>query len=128
MKSAGEELRLAVVRVCVGRVISHQLLQEVITIRDDHRVRWRLRGIDFPRLVIFCIPRVGMIDFWRADLDPVGIRTKILNVIADPTRRRLPVTAQEVAMAIHTAYPGLGGIDALVDEAGQVRVRKATIQ
>lgn len=126
--AAAEELRQAAVTLCVGRVISRQLLEQVIEMRDDHRTRWRLRGVDFPYMVIFCIPRVGMIDFWRADLDPAGIRTKIINLISDPTRRRLPVSAQEVAQAIHAAYPDLGGIDALADESGQVRVRRATIQ
>lgn len=126
--AAADDLRQATVAICAGRVISRDLLTDVINLRSDHRTKWRLRGVDFPYMVIFCIPRVGVIDFWRADLDPDGIRTKILNFITDPTRRRLPVTPTEIAAAIRAAYPYLSDIGSLVDEAAQARIRKVTIQ
>jgi hypothetical protein len=107
--------------VTAGRVPSRMLYEDVIKVRDDHRTEWRVKGVDFPHLVIFAVPRLRIMELWRADLDYASIRTKMMNlVMAAPE-----VTMQELALALQSAYPDFGQ-RAIVDEGEAIveRVRR----
>ncbi len=57
--------------------------------------------MDFPALVLIAVPRLRVMEYWRADLDMSSIRVKMMNlVMAYPT-----VTIRELAIALNAAYP-----------------------
>jgi hypothetical protein len=111
MVAAYFELKAYLQRVTTGRYPSRQLYADIIQVRDDHRARWRARGVDFPLLVMFSVPRLLVIEYWRADLDFASIRVKLMNfVMLYPT-----VTPKELASALKAAYPDFAD-RALTDE------------
>lgn len=120
MLAAQRQLTARLAFITAGRAPSRLLYEDVIRCRDDHRTRWRLRGVDFPTMVIFAVPRLMIMELWRADLDPTSIRVKMLNVtMAFPT-----VTPRELSVALRAAYPD-GPISMLVDEGEAMTKRIA---
>ena len=104
--------------ITAGRHPSRTLFDDVMKTRDDHRVTWRLRGVDFPHLVIFVVPRLRIMELWRADLGLESIRVKLLNVVlAFPT-----VTPRELSLALTGAYPDFRN-RALTDEGEKMSSR-----
>lgn len=75
----------------------------------QHRAECRTKGIDFPVLVALVVPRLGVVEFVRADLDISSIRIKIVNFVRFNPR----ATMEEVMMAFKTAYPDLRPGDVL---------------
>lgn len=118
MVAAQRELEQALGLATRGKQPSSSLFAELITIRDDHRLKWRLRGVDFPKMVFFVVPRLRVLELWRNDLDLSSIRTKVMNVaLAFPA-----VTPEELAAGLRAAYPGLRSRE-LTDE-GEALVRR----
>jgi hypothetical protein len=76
----------------------------------QHRAECRTKGIDFPVLVALVVPRLGIVEFVRADLDITSIRTKIVNFVRFNPR----VSMDEVVLAFRTAYPDLRPDDVLM--------------
>ena len=123
MVAAYFELKSYLQRVTIGRYPSRQLYADIIQVRDDHRARWRAKGVDFPLLAMFSVPRLRVIEYWRADLDFASIRIKLMNfVMLYPS-----VTPRELEMALRAAYPDFGA-RALTDEGeamlGRIMARK----
>ncbi len=75
---------------------------QVLAARDEHRAAWRTRGVDFPLMVIISVPRLRIIELWRADLGDVSIWTKIVNLCWSR-----PVSINEVVVAVRAAYPSI---------------------
>jgi hypothetical protein len=90
-------------KIVQGRPITKPLIDEVMDAIKHHRNEWRTRGVDFPTLVLICIPRLGVLEFARADLDIASIRIKIVNVV----RMNPAATKIEVVDAFCAAYPDL---------------------
>lgn len=90
-------------RVVSGRKVTKPLIDEVMDAVKQHRNEWRARGVDFPTLVLLCIPRLGVLEFARADLDLASLRIKVVNVV----RANPGATMQEVVAAFRAAYPDL---------------------
>jgi hypothetical protein len=119
MQEAAADLAARVNRLTVGKVITNQLLGVAEQLIYDHRVCWKHRGVDFPRMVIFCVPRIGIIDLARADLDIGSIRTYVLNFV----NAHKQVMPQEVADAVVSAWQVRPG--ALIEEGVHVETRRA---
>lgn len=85
--------------------IDRETLRRVIETRDEHRRAWRLRGVDFPHLVLVCIQRLGTnnLELWREDLDLKNLRVKVVNLV----RAHPSITPHEIAAALGAAYPRL---------------------
>lgn len=92
--------RLALV---VGGQVNKSLVDRMSSIVKDHRDEWRARGVDFPVLRALVVPRLGIIDWVRADSDIKSTRIKILNFV----RLNPRATMQEVVAAFIGAYPDL---------------------
>ena len=123
MAAAYFELKAYLHRVTIGRRLSRQLYADIIQVRDDHRARWRAKGVDFPLLAIFSVPRLLVIEYWRADLDFASIRVKLMNfVMSYPT-----VTPRELSIALRAAYPDFAN-RALTDEGEVMLGRIASRQ
>jgi len=68
-----------------------------------HRITCRRNGVDFPEVVVIGLPRSNTIYVRRRDLNKDGIANLVIHMTkADP-----PPTAEEIAIAIHRAYPGV---------------------
>ena len=103
MARAFFDLKGRLAAVSAGRYPSRSLFADLIQVRDDHRARWRASGVDFPATVLVSVPRLLLIEYWRADLDFASIRVKTMNlVMAHPT-----VTVPELTAALRAAYPDL---------------------
>jgi len=90
-------------RVVEGRTINKNLIDEVMDAVKHHRQEWRARGVDFPTLVMLCVPRIGVLEFARADLDIASLRIKVVNFV----RANPAATMVEVVAAFRAAYPDL---------------------
>lgn len=83
--------------------VNLEYYQQVMQARDLHRTAWRLRGVDFPRLVLVGLSRLNVVELWRADLTLPNIRIKVVNLVrAYPT-----VTSREIVAALRAAYPDI---------------------
>jgi hypothetical protein len=91
------------------RQLTGSVLNELNDLIERHRQQCRLKGIDFPRLVVLCVPRLGTLDYKRADLDIAAIKVAIVNFV----RENPEATMQEVVAAFMMAYPGLHPDDVL---------------
>jgi hypothetical protein len=89
--------------------LNQSLLDKMFGIIKEHREQCLVRGVDFPVLVALAIPRLGAIDFKRADLDIASIRMAIVNF----TRMHPQATMQEIVAAFRAAYPDLKPDDVL---------------
>lgn len=99
-----------------SKALTTGLLQDMRTIIDDHRAECRKNGIDFPVLVAVVVPRLGIVEFKRADLDMPSIRQNIINFV----RTHEGVTMEEVVFAFKGAYPDLKPGDVMAQrEVGQ---------
>lgn len=85
----------------------HQLTKPFLDSMYDavrqHRAEWRTKGVDFPVLVALVIPRLGIIEWVRADLDISSIKIKIVNFVRFNPRASM----EEVVAAFRAAYPDL---------------------
>lgn len=89
--------------------LTKPFLDRMFGIVLDHRSQCRVRGIDFPVLVALVVPRLGIIEFKRADLDIASLRVNIVNFVRQHPR----ATMDEVVGAFRSAYPDLKPDDIL---------------
>lgn len=90
---------------------SNELLsiQEFI---EEHRKNAKRKGIDFPKLIVLVIPRLGWIKVVREDLTELNLRRAVIALL-----RECPsVNREEIAEAIKRAWP-YRGTSTLIDEA-----------
>ena len=89
------------------RKLDKYLMGEMFQVVKTHREQCRDRHLDFPHLVAIVIPRLGIVEWSRADLDATSIRTKIVNFVRDhPTAQML-----EVVSAFKAAWPSVHSDD-----------------
>lgn len=86
---------------CTGRLLSNQSLDALDQIAKDHRAWARLHGIPFPRMSIVVIPRLGIIEIWRADLERADLEHHVVRMVRKFPRLLMP----ELADAIARSYP-----------------------
>lgn len=85
------------------RKLDKYLMGEMFQVVKTHREQCKDRHLDFPHLVAIVIPRLGIVEWCRADLDRASIRTKIVNFVRDyPTAQM-----QEVVAAFKAAWPAI---------------------
>jgi hypothetical protein len=97
---------------CLGdgtRECNQYLLREMFDITKRHREECKLRGIDFPVLVALVVPRLGIVEFKRADLDAASIRISIINFV----RFHPEASMREIVNAFKSAYSDLKPDDIL---------------
>jgi len=89
-----------------GRV-DKSLMQKMFDVVKTHREQNRANGIDFPALVAVVVPRLGIVEWSRADLDISSIKIKIVNFVRDhPT-----CAMEEVVQAFKAAWPSIKADD-----------------
>lgn len=87
--------------MAAGRRLDRGLFEAMHDVVTQHRLTCRAKGIDFPKLVAVVVPRAGVIEWSRADLDLASVRIKIVNFVRDhPT-----VSMFEVTTAFKAAWP-----------------------
>jgi hypothetical protein len=89
--------------------LTKSLLDSMFDAVKQHRDEWRTKGVSFPVLVALVVPRLGIVEFARADLDIASIRIKIINFVRFHPRASM----DEVVMAFRGAYPDLRPGDVL---------------
>lgn len=85
----------------VGRDLNQGTLNLCEEIIDHHRAKWKLRGVDFPRMTYIFIPEHGYLKLVRKDWDQKAIETEIVNT----TTHCPSATAVQIAQAIKRAFP-----------------------
>lgn len=105
MHAAHQDLlrKLGLVMGTYAKPLTKPLLEKMVETVKEHRTHWRLKGVDFPVLVAVVVPRFGVIDWKRADLDLPSIRMSIVNF----TRMHPEVSMPEIVAAFRAAYPDL---------------------
>jgi hypothetical protein len=86
-------------------------LHDLFEVIKDHRTQCRQKGIDFPVLVAVVVPRLGIVEFKRADLDIASIRIQIVNFVREHGPKG--ITMEEIVTAFRMAYPDLRPGDVL---------------
>jgi hypothetical protein len=105
-------------RALHGNRITGGLLTDAKQLILDHRTHCRQQGIQFPVMVMVVVPRLGILELARADLDISSIAQQVVNFTsAHPT-----VTPGEIAEAIIGAW-GIRPAE-LVDKGVGVRERR----
>lgn len=105
----------------IGREVTASLIREVEQAIYDHRVRSRQNGLDFPELVLMCIPRLGIIKLVRRDAELPAIKMHVVNLVRECAARGKAAMPIDLAHAVRAAWPHIQPGD-LVDE---VEARKA---
>lgn len=96
--------------------LTKPLLDRMFEVTKNHRTACRNDGLDFPVLVALVVPRLGIVEFVRADLDIASLRVKVVNFV----RLHPKASMQEVVMAFRTAYPDLKPDDILTGHQSAV--------
>jgi hypothetical protein len=111
MASAHREIlrRLGTILGDGRQPLTKPFLDRMFDAVKQHRAECRTKSIDFPVLVALVVPRLGIVEFVRADLDISSIRIKIINFVRFNPR----ATMEEIMMAFRTAYPDLRPGDVL---------------
>jgi hypothetical protein len=88
----------------------------------EHQRECRGRGLHFPTMVALVVPRLGIVEFKRADLDISSIRISIVNFV----RQHAPqgVKMDEVVLAFRMAWPDLKPDDILLGHEKAVAANK----
>ena len=96
----------------LGEDLDRETLQMLFDFIEEHRISARKRGIDFPKLTAFVVPRLGWIKLVRYELTEENIRRAILSLVRECPQ----VLPHEIATAVKNAWPDrkLSGV---VDEA-----------
>jgi hypothetical protein len=89
--------------------LTKPFLEKLFGVIKDHRSEYRQKGVDFPVLVALAVPRLGVVDFKRADLDIASMRMAIVNFV----RMNPEAHMDEVVQAFRAAYPDLKPDDVL---------------
>jgi hypothetical protein len=92
-----------------GKRMDRSFIDKLFSVIKDHRAEYRLKGVDFPVLVVVMVPRLGVVHFCRADLDIASIRVQIVNFV----QMNPGVTMPEVVAAFRAAFPDLKPDDVL---------------
>ncbi len=118
MIAAHHELlrRLGVVLGNGRNPLTKPFLDRLFDVVKDHREKCRMNNIDFPVLVALVIPRLGIVEFARADLDISSLKIKIVNFVRQYPR----ATMQEVVQAFRMAYPDLKPDDVISGHASGI--------
>lgn len=105
MRQAQSQLmqRLGAIMGDGTHVLTKPFLDSMYDAVRQHRAEWRVKGVDFPVLVALVIPRLGIVQWMRADLDISSIKTQIVNFVRFNPR----ATMDEVVWAFRAAYPDL---------------------
>lgn len=84
--------------------LTPSLLAELEYVIEHHRSECRReKDLDFPKLVALIVPRVGLVEFKRADADIASVRQIIVNMV----RNNPHITMDEVVAAVVRAWPDL---------------------
>lgn len=67
----------------------------------DHYVHWKLKGVDFPKMVALILPSIGKIELFRKDLEINGVANAIVAVI----KREPKVDRAELANEVRRCWP-----------------------
>lgn len=98
-----EQKRLAAKIVpFLGRAMNGRTVERIEEIVADHRIRVRLRGLDFPKCAVIVLPLQGNVEIVPAELEREQIEVLIVNLV-----KKWPTTsANELGFAINRAFPG----------------------
>lgn len=86
----------------MGKDMTQQLYDSMLTLIDDHRFQCNMRGIAFPRLVAVWLDGVRAVKIVRADIDAKSLQVAIVNW----TREHPDVTVDEIVRALKRHFPG----------------------
>ena len=82
--------------------LTKPFIDQLYDVVKDHRSECRAKGVDFPVMVAFLIPRLGVVDFVRADLDMPSIKLKLVNFIR---QYRPPASMEEIVAGFRACFP-----------------------
>lgn len=119
MREAKDDLQRMITKHVVGRNVTLPEVRRLMEMVDHHRSNWRARGVDFPRLTLFVVPRLGYLKLVAADLDMKAVQTHVLNATVEQPE----VTPQELAEAVNSAWPHLRGRSLVDHESRPKSVR-----
>lgn len=101
MKKAANELAYYLNKYLVGRPLTEQIMVLINNTLVEHRRQCRRKGVDFPVMSALVIPRLGVIELVRADLDQEDIDVRLNNLsVMHPT-----ATQAEIRQALAWAFP-----------------------
>jgi hypothetical protein len=98
------QFRLSVYR---GLDFDQSTVNSMLETVKNHRQQWRLKGVYFPELVAIVVPRLGIFDLKRADLDAKSVAVSLVNFIRDTPQ----VSVKEAIAAFRHAYGKLIHVD-----------------
>ena len=125
MARAQQDLLGGLAKIFVpGSVLTQSKLDDMFKCVGDHRAHWRGRGVDFPALVAVVVPRLGIVDLKRADVDVASVRQSIVNFV----RFTPAATMEEVVAAFRAAYPDLRPDDVLSEQQRADAANKSAVE
>lgn len=102
MQAALRELR-ETMSLLLRLPMNQSAIDSMRDLLNSHRSRWRLKGVDFPVMVAMIVPRLGIIDLVRADLDRRSIEQTVVNMAK--AHDRLGITMADITEAVRGAFP-----------------------
>lgn len=97
-----KELARKLAEFCVRRELDTQTVHDATDLCERHRTAARLRGIDFPEMVLVVLDRQKKLRFVRRDLDERGVDNLVVELAQMQGGNYDPA---EIARAIRRAFP-----------------------
>lgn len=91
-----------------NRKMTRHTIQRVTSLANEFGVHCRLKGIDFPHIVILGLPKINQILVWPANASYDDVQVRVRQLVIQMRRVEKEVDAEELAQAIRQAYPDYG--------------------
>jgi hypothetical protein len=86
----------------LGKDMTQQLYDSMLTLIGDHRFECNMRGIAYPQVVAVWLDGICAVKLVRADIDAQNLQTAIVNW----TREHPTITVDEIVRALKRHFPG----------------------
>jgi hypothetical protein len=109
--------RLDAAQKRLGVLIQHEVNEQRMTLRtiqkvqslcNEFSVTCRLKGIDFPKLVVLPLPSLAHLVIWPAEATYLDVQIRVKQLVSSLRRIGKEIEVKELANAIRSAYPDYG--------------------
>lgn len=108
LNEAQKRLAYIIQQAVGGRELNLRTVTITQSICNEFRVTCRLKGIDFPKLVVLPLSRIGQLVIWPADATYFDVQVRIKELVNSLRRIGKELDVEELAAAIRTVYPDYG--------------------
>lgn len=108
LNEAQKRLSVIIQHAVGGRQMNLHTVQITQNICNEFAATCRMKGIDFPKLVVLPLSRIGQLVIWPANASYFDVQVRIKDLVNSLRRIGKELDVEELSAAIRTVYPDYG--------------------